>query len=162
MVTAPTARSKVAQGNALGFDATVYLALKGRSKALALEPIFFSNLLTMLSTGRMCTETDSLSFVTFNVLPYRGTTLFVASFLKEHSRDFSRSFKRFLLSGNFLEKLSYLVLERASNFVFAPSLFDQFSAQQKEECRRLCKRNIGDNKWEPDYPNLKNIFKGVT
>lgn len=116
---------------------------------------------TLLSTNRYSASTDSLAYVTLNVFPINGSTVLLASFLKEHSKDFSRSFKRFLTSGPILEKLSYLILKRCENFVLSPELYDSFSDSQKALCLMHFERNIGSNEWEPDDLRLINIFQRV-
>jgi hypothetical protein len=115
----------------------------------------------LLSTGRWSGETDSLAYATLNILPINGSTILLASSLAEHSRDFARSFKRFLNSGYILEKLSYLILKRCENFVLSPVLYDTFSERQKVECLMHFERNIGDNDWEPRDLRLINLFTRV-
>lgn len=115
----------------------------------------------LLSTGRYSGATDSLAYATLNVLPINGSTVLLASFLAEHSRDFSRSFKRFLNSGPILEKLSYLILKRCENFVLSPAHYDSLSEDQKRECLMHFERNIGSNEWEPENLGLINIFSRV-
>lgn len=115
----------------------------------------------LLSTGRYSGATDSLAYATLNVFPMYGSTILLVSFLTEHTRDFSRSFKRFLNSGPILEKLSYLILKRCENFVLSPALYDSYSEDQKTECLMHFERNIGENEWEPRDPRLINIFHRV-
>lgn len=112
----------------------------------------------LLSTGRYSSVTDSLAYATLNVFPFNGSTILLASFLAEHARDFSRSFKRFFNSGPILERLSYLILKRCENFVLSPDHFDSLSEEQRAECLKHFERNMGSNEWEPDNLRLINLF----
>jgi hypothetical protein len=116
---------------------------------------------TMISTGRYSHETDSVAYAILNIFPVADTTFLVVSFLNEHSKHFSRSIKKFLRSGPILQKLSYLILKRCSNFVLSPNLFDSFSDDQIRECLMHYERNMGDNTFEPKRSNLINIFECV-
>lgn len=116
---------------------------------------------SLLSTGHYSTHTDSLAYATLNVFPHNGTTMLVCSYLADHRRQFNRSFKRFIESGDPLRKLSYLVLKRCENFVLVPSLFAAFTTEQKEECLRFFERNIGGQEYEPENEGLIYLFAPV-
>lgn len=112
----------------------------------------------LLSTGRFCDRTDSLSYATLNVMPYSETTLAVFSCLREHEADLRKTFLKFLRSGSLRECVSYLVLKRCENFVIRPSAFDALTEEQKEECHRFFSRNIGPMSYEPKDRRLVNVF----
>jgi len=112
----------------------------------------------LLSTGRFCDKTDSLSYATLNVLPYAGTTHMVVSCLREHESDLRRTFLKFLRSGSLRECVSYLVLKRCENFVIRPSAFDAITEEQRQECHRFFLRNIGPMSYEPKDRRLVNVF----
>lgn len=112
----------------------------------------------LLSTGRWCSQTDSPSYATINVLPFAGTTKLIVSCLTEHEPCVQRTFLRFLSRGDLHENTSYLVLKRCDNFVIRPSVFDALSGEQKEECQRLFSRNIGPTSYEPKDRRLVNVF----
>lgn len=112
----------------------------------------------MLSTGRFCHQTDSLSYATLNVLPNAGTTYMIVSCLNEHESDLRRTFLNFLRSGNARECASYLVLKRCENFVIRPSAFHALTEEQRSECQRFFSRNIGSMSYEPKDRRLINVF----
>jgi hypothetical protein len=112
----------------------------------------------LLSTGRFCDTTDSLSYATLNVLPIAETTHMVISCLREHESDLRRTFIKFLRSGNLRECVSYLVLKRCENFVIRPSAFEALTAEQREECHRFFSRNIDPMSYEPKDRRLINVF----
>lgn len=113
---------------------------------------------SLLSTGSYSDATDSLAYATLNVFPLHETTYLVFSHLREHRRQFNRSFKRFLQSGEIKRKLSYLVLKRCENFVLSPKVYDAFSEAQVEQCVRFYHRNVGNQEREPEDPSLIYLF----
>jgi hypothetical protein len=118
---------------------------------------------SMFSTEIYSEVLDDDAYVYLNVLPVKGQTVAIFSFLADQRSQVETAYGDVWAATEQHQRwlLSKLVLRKCENLVLAPLLFDTLSAGQKDIIRTYYRRNILDQTFELNDLRL-TLFESVS